>query len=104
MDRMIRVQVESVGRTVVPGPKVRVTGEPAPVPVPGQAAPRKPPARPAPAVPTAPPSHHPDPPPGEGHSGEPRIELVREGEVIQAIEVICTCGQRIRLRCSYDEE
>ena len=30
------------------------------------------------------------------------IELVRDGDVIQAIDVTCTCGQKIRLRCLYD--
>jgi hypothetical protein len=33
--------------------------------------------------------------------GEPRVELIREGETLRAIDVICTCGQRIRLRCVY---
>ena len=33
--------------------------------------------------------------------GEPRIELIRSGDVIQAIDVTCTCGHRVRLRCNY---
>lgn len=34
-------------------------------------------------------------------SGEPKIQLVREGGVIRAIEVICACGELIRIRCDY---
>jgi hypothetical protein len=33
----------------------------------------------------------------------PQIDLVRDGEAIQAIDVTCTCGQKIRLRCVYEE-
>lgn len=33
--------------------------------------------------------------------GEPKIQLVREGGVIRAIEVICSCGELIRIRCDY---
>jgi hypothetical protein len=36
-----------------------------------------------------------------GSRGEPKIQLVREGGVIRAIEVICACGQLIRVRCDY---
>jgi len=45
------------------------------------------------------------PPRGHAPAGAcaPHIELVREGDVIQAIDVTCTCGQKIRLRCVYDE-
>ena len=35
-----------------------------------------------------------------GH-GEPTIELFKEGDAIQAIEIVCSCGKRIRLRCVY---
>jgi len=39
---------------------------------------------------------------GPAHSaGEPQVTLVREGDVIQAIEVTCTCGRKVRLRCVY---
>jgi hypothetical protein len=37
---------------------------------------------------------------GETRS-EPKIQLVREGGVIRAIEVICSCGELIRIRCDY---
>jgi hypothetical protein len=33
--------------------------------------------------------------------GEPKIQLVREGGVIKAIEVVCACGELIRIRCDY---
>jgi hypothetical protein len=33
--------------------------------------------------------------------GEPRVVLVREEGVIRAIDVICGCGERIRVRCDY---
>ncbi len=40
--------------------------------------------------------------PGSGGvHGEPKIQLVREGGVIKAIEVICSCGELIRIRCDY---
>jgi hypothetical protein len=58
-------------RGVVPGSCVRVTGETTRVAIPGSS-------------PT-----------------EPQVEVIRQGDVIQAIDVVCTCGQRIRLRCVY---
>jgi hypothetical protein len=40
--------------------------------------------------------------PRRGESkGEPKIQLVRDGGVIRAIEVICSCGELIRIRCDY---
>lgn len=39
--------------------------------------------------------------PGHGSADVPRIELILEGEFIKAIDVTCTCGQRIRLSCAY---
>jgi hypothetical protein len=59
-------------RSVIPGRCVQVSGETARVGVPGAAA-----------------------------QSEPKVELIRQGDVIQAIDVTCTCGQRIRLRCVY---
>lgn len=32
---------------------------------------------------------------------EPTVRIVREGDVIQALEVTCSCGERIRIRCEY---
>jgi hypothetical protein len=34
---------------------------------------------------------------------QPNIELPRDGDIIQAIDVTCTCGQKMRLRCVYEE-
>jgi hypothetical protein len=36
-------------------------------------------------------------PEGEG----PHVHLIREGEVVTAVEVVCRCGERIRLRLTY---
>ena len=58
---------------VIPGPRVQVDGV-ARVPVPGA---------------------HPE--------AQPTVELIRAGNVIRAIDVTCTCGRRIRLRCHYTE-
>jgi hypothetical protein len=33
---------------------------------------------------------------------EPKLELIRDGDILRAIDVTCTCGKRIRLRCVYD--
>ncbi|AMV25024.1 hypothetical protein VT84_11550 [Gemmata sp. SH-PL17] len=40
------------------------------------------------------------PAPG-GAPGEPTVRVIREGDVVQAIEVVCSCGERIRIRCEY---
>lgn len=34
---------------------------------------------------------------------EPRVELVQEDGIIQAIDITCTCGRRLRLHCTYAE-
>lgn len=59
-------------RAVVPGEWVRVTSETARVAIPGHSAP-----------------------------AAPRVELITQGDVIQAIDVTCTCGEKIRLKCVY---
>lgn len=41
--------------------------------------------------------------PGQEPPPEPRIEIIRSGEVIQAIDIICGCGQHIRLHCHYQD-
>jgi hypothetical protein len=38
---------------------------------------------------------------GQPAGPEPQIHLIREGEAVKAIEVVCTCGQRIRLNCVF---
>jgi hypothetical protein len=42
--------------------------------------------------------------PGQEPVAEPRIELIRSGDTIQAIDIICGCGQQIRLHCHYEGE
>lgn len=37
-----------------------------------------------------------------GVRNEPTIQLVREDGVIRAIDVVCSCGERIRVRCDYE--
>lgn len=32
---------------------------------------------------------------------EPKIHLVREDGVIRAIDITCSCGERIRIHCEY---
>jgi hypothetical protein len=34
--------------------------------------------------------------------GEPKIQLIREDGIVRAIDVICGCGERIRVRCDYN--
>jgi hypothetical protein len=40
-------------------------------------------------------------PSGEAGGHLPRVELIRDGEFVQAIDVQCTCGQKVRLKCIY---
>jgi hypothetical protein len=61
------------GVTVIPAARVRVSRESVPIGGPRPAEPR----------------------------GEPKVHLVRDGGVIRAIEVICACGELIRIRCEY---
>jgi hypothetical protein len=71
MPSAVRNEVEHSARAIVPGQCVRV-GDTRRVSVPGSEAP-----------------------------SQPQVKLVRSGDVIQAIEITCTCGQQIRLKCSY---
>ena len=79
MEPLSGIDGEYVNRGVVAGSQVRPTGEAVRISVGKQV------AAPAPVVcPT-----------------QPQIELIREGDVIKAIDVLCTCGQRMRLHCVY---
>lgn len=40
------------------------------------------------------------PAPAAGPGG-PTVRVVREGDAVQALEVTCSCGERIRIRCEY---
>jgi hypothetical protein len=31
-----------------------------------------------------------------------RVELVREGGIVRAIDVTCACGERLRIVCEYE--
>jgi len=65
---------EETSRGVVPERLVRVSGEVARVGAPTASSPAR----------------------------EPQLELIRDGEILRAIDVVCSCGQRIRLRCVYN--
>jgi len=34
---------------------------------------------------------------------QPVIELILEGDVVMAIDVTCSCGEKTRLWCSYEQ-
>ena len=36
-----------------------------------------------------------------GPADTPRINLIREGDVVTCIEVTCSCGKQTRLHCVY---
>ncbi len=74
MDRVERSDSPPIHPSVVPGRKVLVEGGAA-------------------AVTILPPGARPC---------APHIEVVRDGDVIRAIDVTCTCGEKVRLRCAYD--
>jgi hypothetical protein len=73
MDGVVHTDGDDCGRGIIPGRLVRLSGEAARV------------GAPAPCPPDS----------------EPHLELIRDGDVLQAIDVICACGKRIRLRCVY---
>lgn len=60
------------GRAVIPATQVRVSTEPARVE-----------------------------PPRHAGDCEPRIDLIRDGDQIRAIDIRCGCGKRIFLQCEY---
>jgi hypothetical protein len=35
-------------------------------------------------------------------AAKPQVELVREDGVVRAIDVICACGERLRIVCEYE--
>ncbi len=37
-------------------------------------------------------------------SSQPRIRAIRDGGVIQAIDITCSCGEKIRVLCQYGDE
>jgi hypothetical protein len=32
---------------------------------------------------------------------KPQISIIKEGDTVRAIEVTCSCGEKIRLECEY---
>lgn len=34
--------------------------------------------------------------------GSPTIELIRDGDLVKAIDVTCSCGEKLRIWCSYE--
>jgi hypothetical protein len=40
-------------------------------------------------------------PPRAADVPEPKIRVFHDNAVVQMIEVVCTCGERIRIRCDY---
>ena len=38
-----------------------------------------------------------------GHR-EQTVEVIRLGDRIQAIDVVCACGERTRIRCVYEDQ
>lgn len=63
---------DATNQSVVPGQRVRLSGEAARV------------------VPPRPPG-----------DCEPHVELVRDGGHVRAIDIRCACGKRIYLQCEY---
>ena len=37
-----------------------------------------------------------------GGHGKARVEVIREHDIVRAVEVICPCGERIVVRCDYE--
>lgn len=66
-----------------------------------------PPLRPLPATLrprelTAAPSTPHAPPPTVGAShGQPSVEVVKEGDKVVRLIVVCTCGERVEIECLY---
>jgi hypothetical protein len=72
MSQLLDQAEQHRSQAIVPGQCVRITGETARVAIPGQ-----------------------------NNSAAPTVELVRNGDIVQAIDVTCACGRRMRLRCVY---
>jgi hypothetical protein len=41
-------------------------------------------------------------PPRAAASAEPQVQVVRDGDLVRAIEVTCPCGACVRIVCEYD--
>lgn len=40
-------------------------------------------------------------PSADAHAGAPSVELVKEGDKVVRIVVVCTCGERVEIDCLY---
>jgi len=74
MNNAVHANTEEAARGIVPGRLVRISGESTRVGAPGTL-----------------------------DHGQPQVELIKHNDVLQAIDVLCPCGKRIRLRCIYAE-
>ena len=41
--------------------------------------------------------------PASQEQAEAHVEIIRDGKVVQAIEITCSCGQHIRISCDYEQ-
>jgi hypothetical protein len=41
------------------------------------------------------------PPRSADGAAEPKVQAFHEDGAIRMIEVVCTCGERVRIRCDY---
>ena len=65
-------RVHPATSNVIPASHIRMLGEPLPVGAPGAEA-----------------------------CAEPQVNVIRDGDTVRAIEVVCTCGKRVVLDCVY---
>jgi hypothetical protein len=40
--------------------------------------------------------------PPRAATAEPQVQVVRDGDLVRAIEVTCPCGACVRIVCEYD--
>ena len=40
--------------------------------------------------------------PARASAKSPRIELIRDGDIVRALEITCSCGEKIVVRCDYE--
>lgn len=41
--------------------------------------------------------------PGGERANQPNVRLFRDGNIVRAIDVVCPCGQTVRLHCEYQQ-
>jgi hypothetical protein len=40
-------------------------------------------------------------PPRPAAGPEPKVQVFHEGDAVRVIQIVCTCGERICIRCDY---